>query len=354
MKKLFDHWYYPKREQSDRLGKERNYFIDNLKFVLIILVVIGHFALKLTFVKEIKYILYFIYVFHMPCFIFVSGFLAKRMNAGGRLRADKILSIFWLYLFFKVGNVLLGYAFHEKVPLNLFKDTSAPWYLIALCIWYLSIPILERIKTNYLIIGSFLIGLLIGYINNISNILSLSRVFVFFPFFILGFCLSEKKLDEFLKKRLRFLSFTILVVFMICLFVFGKHLDSVYNIIYGSSPYSTSLGDLAPYGILVRGIWYLLAIIISAAFLILVPRCKLFISKFGERTLQIYITHIWCRNALVYVGFFTVLKSEPRYLAYLVLLGCVPLTFLLANRYLKKLFDILMATSLFKKLLNDA
>lgn len=345
-------WYYPENGLYESGEKKRNYFIDNLKFILMILVVVGHFALKLTFIEGIKYLAYFIYVFHMPCFIFVSGFLAKRMNAGGRLRVDRILSVFWMYLVFKIGNALLEYLFQKGLSFNLFKDNSAPWYLISLCIWYLFIPVLERIKTGYLITGSFLIGLMVGYINNIKDLFSLSRVFVFFPFFILGFCLTKEKLENYLNKRFRLIAAVFLTAVLSCFLLFGKYLTPVSNIIYGASPYSSAIKDLAPYGFLLRGIWYLLALLVSAAFLLLIPRSKLFFSKYGERTMQIYMTHIWCRNALLYAGFFTVLKHKPGYLSALVLLGSIALTFLLANPILKKLFDFLMATSIYRKILK--
>ncbi|MDF2538435.1 MAG: acyltransferase 3 [Herbinix sp.] len=351
MIKIIKQMYYT--ETNNSCGNSRNYFIDNLKFLLMILVVVGHFGLKLTYIDDIKYLLYFIYVFHMPCFIFVSGFLAKRMNAGGKLRADKILSIFWMYLIFKFGNVLIGYACQEKVSLSLFKDASAPWYLIALCIWYLSIPLLERIKTHYLITGSFLVGLMAGYVSSFKDIFSLSRVFVFFPFFIIGFCLPEKKLEKVLGKRLRLPAVLLLTALLGSFLIFGRSFTSVARIIYGTSPYSSSLGDLAPYGFFIRGLWYVLACAMSLAFILLVPRCKLFFSKYGERTLQIYMTHIWCRNILIYIGFFSMIKSGPKYLSVLILLGSVALTFLLSNTLLKKLFDLFMASGLFRKIVKN-
>lgn len=347
---LFHSWYHP---EPGTAGKERNYFIDNLKFSLIILVIIGHFALKLSYVKEIRYLTYFIYVFHMPCFVFVSGFLAKRMNANGKLRADRILSILWMYLIFKFGNVMLGYAFGKHVSLSLFKDASAPWYLLALAVWYLFVPLLERIKNRYLIAGSFLIGLFAGYIGSIGQVFSLSRIFVFFPFFILGLCLSEQKLRDILDKRLR-LPAAILLLLMLCLIIsLGKHVTPISRILYATSPYSSALkGGLKPYGILFRSAWYVSAVLLSFAFMLLVPRCRLFFTKYGERTLQVYILHIWVRNGLAYLGFFSLVKSGPKYLPVLVLLGCIPLVFLLANKPLQKLFDALMATGLFKKLLK--
>ena len=344
MKQLLNKWYYPNDIKTNNTG--RNYFMDNLKFLLIILVVVGHFGLKLSYIPYIKYLTYYIYIFHMPCFIFTSGCFAKRMNNGGKLRVDKIMSIMFMYLLFKFANVLLAYVFHENISFNLFQDTSASWFLIALCIWYLSVPMLERIKPGYLITGSFIIGLLVGYIGSIKDVFSLSRVFVYFPFFIIGFCLPEDKLRRFLDKRLRLFAFTLMIAILMLVLYFGADLKPVVNIIYAASPYSKSLGSMAAYGFLIRAVWYILATILSMSLLLLIPRCQLFISKYGSRTMQIYMTHIWIRNVLLYVGFFSAIKKESNYMSYLVLFGSIFLTFLLANKYLERLYNFIMSLSL--------
>ena len=59
--------------------KTRDYHVDNIKGVLIILVVCGHLLSYLqdmnsTFAIGVRT---FIYFFHMPGFIFMSGYLAK-------------------------------------------------------------------------------------------------------------------------------------------------------------------------------------------------------------------------------------------------------------------------------------
>lgn len=346
MNRFLQTLYYPDLKQDTGVNKRNDYF-DNLKFILITFVVVCHFALKLTYVKEIKYILYFIYIFHMPCFVFVNGFFAKRLNAGGRLRADKILSVFLLYLIFKIGNASLAYLFNQPAGFNLFKDRSAPWYLLALCIWYLSVPLLESIKPVYLLSGSFLIGLMAGYIKSIGDIFSLSRVFVFFPFFIIGFILSRDKLDRFLNKRIRIPAVLYMAAVFCGLVLFWGRLKPYINIIYGSSPYAKSFGKEAIYGAFIRMAWYLLAVSLSAALMLLVPRCRLFFTVLGERTLQVYMTHIWVRNALAYAGFFAAVKAGPTYYAVSVFFGSILLTFLLSNRLLKKVFDLLMAPKLF-------
>lgn len=345
--------YYPKRQHESSDGNRRLYYIDNLKFILMILVVISHFAMKLTYVGGIKYLLYFIYMFHMPCFVFVSGFLAKRINAGHRLRADKILSVLWVYLIFKAGNTVLGYLFHQNVRLSLFKDSSAPWYLLALVIWYLSVPLLERIKTGYLIIGSFMIGLSVGYISSIGQTFTLSRVFVFFPFFIAGYCLSRDRLESFLDKKLRPVAIIFILISLGVMILLWKQVKPFINIIYGASSYTKALGDYAAYGAIVRGIWYISAILLSVSLMLLVPRCRLFFTAYGSRTLQVYITHIWIRNVLVYTGFFTAVKDGPVYYSYLVLIGSAALVFLLSNSWIKKAYDLLMAQKLFAKLIKN-
>ncbi len=350
---LIRKWYYPE-VYTEQTMKRREYYFDNLKFILMILVVVGHFSMKLTYIKEIKYIMYFIYIFHMPCFVFVSGYFAKRMNAGGRLRVEKIMSVFWMYLVFKIGNVILSMIFDRKVDLSLFKDSAAPWYLLALSIWYLLVPLLEQIKPYYLIPGSFLLGLAVGYLSHIGNTFSLSRIFVFLPFFVIGFCLPKESLDKILNLRIRFLALIFNLITFGVLVLGRDKIKPFLNIIYGASSYSKSLKGYITYGALIRGIWYLTAILLSIALMLLVPRCKLFFSVLGERTMQIYMTHIWVRNGLVYSGFFAMIKAGPRYYGFLVFAGSILLTFILANSLLKKVYEVLMAQALWCKVVKKS
>ncbi len=334
-------------------GSNRSYYLDNLKFILILFVVVSHFALKLTHVNEIKFLIYFIYIFHMPCFVFVNGYLAKRMNSGGKLKVDKIFMILWMYLFFKIGNVILEFMFQQELDINLFRDKAAPWYLLALSIWYLSVPMLERIKTEYLIGGSIFISLMAGYVGNFREIFSLSRVFVFFPFFIIGFCLTEKQLEIFLNRKLKIPAIILLIAVVGGMVLFWEQISPFREIVYGGTSYRIALGEFANYGFFVRGVWYLAAFVVGAAIMQLVPRNRLFISGLGERTLQVYILHIWVRNALEYMGFFVRIEDGPSYLIFIVLAGSVILTFLLSSKWIKKFFDLLMLPKLFQKVLKN-
>ena len=56
--------------------ENRVYLFDNLKALLIFLVVFGH-ALELAFFRRISIMYTFLYLFHMPLFVFCSGYFAK-------------------------------------------------------------------------------------------------------------------------------------------------------------------------------------------------------------------------------------------------------------------------------------
>ena len=60
--------------------KKRIYTLDNLKAVLIFLVVLGHLLISFTHAtcNSAKYISSFIYSFHMPLFIIISGYFSKK------------------------------------------------------------------------------------------------------------------------------------------------------------------------------------------------------------------------------------------------------------------------------------
>ena len=55
-----------------------NKYCDGLKFILIQLVVVGHFTLELFSNPIARGITNQIYSFHMPVFIFLSGYFSKK------------------------------------------------------------------------------------------------------------------------------------------------------------------------------------------------------------------------------------------------------------------------------------
>lgn len=127
-----------------KAGKIKNYIhiqhreridkIDNIKGFLIWLVVIGHFMLpKLNDQSSELYInfFYFLYAFHMPAFMIVSGYLAKKNN---------FYQLFKYALIYIVFKRILGVTEHLAYNMpsffpDFFHESGAPWYLICLIVY---------------------------------------------------------------------------------------------------------------------------------------------------------------------------------------------------------------------------
>ncbi len=79
---------------------KRIYLWDNLKFILILLVVVGHFADRYTDSNENMRLLYFIiYIFHMPAFFMVSGLFSKKTVKEQKWK--KVFEYLWMFVAIK-------------------------------------------------------------------------------------------------------------------------------------------------------------------------------------------------------------------------------------------------------------
>lgn len=67
--------------------RERSSLFDNMKVILIVLVVFGHSLEEISLEHGYAVMRAWIYSFHMPAFVFISGFFSKDMkNRGGEKR----------------------------------------------------------------------------------------------------------------------------------------------------------------------------------------------------------------------------------------------------------------------------
>ena len=156
--------------------KERNLKLDNAKGILITLVVIGHMLLPIQgTTRGVTNFFYMIYAFHMPAFVFISGLLAQRIytrvpklahassenraprhphhaanvsatqqvTTVGHFNGHRWCSTLWLYLLFQFilfFSEIPAYGRTTRFP-DFLHTSGAPWYLLALLLWYLMIPL---------------------------------------------------------------------------------------------------------------------------------------------------------------------------------------------------------------------
>lgn len=114
-------------------------YFDNLRGILIILVLIGHFGGDNTSFASNENIFLqsvgcFIYLFHMPLMFFISGLFSKNAE---KCRNNAFFDLFIPYLFFQVfySIVILLMNKDETYIFNPFWPAPALWYILALFIF---------------------------------------------------------------------------------------------------------------------------------------------------------------------------------------------------------------------------
>ncbi|KOP81864.1 acyltransferase family protein [Cytobacillus solani] len=310
--------------------KQRDYYFDNAKFILIFFVVFGHFLRSYIGESETIYTLYkVIYTFHMPAFILVSGYFAKGFHKKGYL--PKIAKKLILpYIIFQLIYSIFYYFLYDKSDFQV--DPLTPhwslWFLISLFFWNLLLPLFAKYKAVYSLSAALLIGLAVGYFDSIANYLSLSRTFVFFPLFLLGYFMKKDHFYSLLKPKIKVAAGFILAVVFVGFYLFP---EINYEWLLGSKPYS-ELEVTSISAVFTRFGFYLLSLIMVFTFFTLVPRKQYFFTNLGKNTLYVYLLH----------GFFIRVFRESEVQDYFtkpenfLLLACASLllSLLLSSKYI--------------------
>ncbi|MFE8698009.1 acyltransferase family protein [Cytobacillus sp. FJAT-53684] len=269
--------------------KERNFYFDNAKFILIFFVVFGHLLQSFTAENEWISTLYkVIYTFHMPAFIFISGFFAKGYLQKGYL--PKIVKKLILpYIIFQLIYSIFYYFLYSKSDFQI--DPLTPhwslWFLISLFFWNLFILLFAKFKAVYSVSAAILLGLAIGYFDSFSSLLSLSRTFVFFPLFLIGYYMKKEHIFCLLKPKIKVAAISIFAIVFAGFYLFP---DINYEWLLGSKTYSemevTSISAL-----FTRLGFYILSLVMVFSFFSLVPRKQYFFTNLGKNTLYVYLLH---------------------------------------------------------------
>lgn len=259
---------------------ERLYFWDNAKGTLIFLVVFGHFLYPYRTLPEVKTIFDTIYLFHMPAFVFVSGYLSRMVSDS----KTSILKLFVAYTLFNFPMMVYAVLFEDMAP-SLLIPYYSYWYLLALIAWRLMAPILSKMRGILLL--SAVASILIGFVSEINNVLSISRIIGFLPFFLTGYVLNQDKLREFFGQR-KGLHSCLGLFLLAIIFYLSAHLSRTGII----------LSDLVffPYEAADRIIFRLFMLLISFSVIIslgLILPCRpvRLLTSWGRNSLGIYVLH---------------------------------------------------------------
>lgn len=269
--------------------QQRVSYFDNAKFILITFVVFGHFIRSYIEHNDIILTVYkFIYSFHMPAFILIAGFFSKKVYQKGYLKKMAIKFLLPYFIFqvvYFIYYYLIGKE-SEASQFDLFNPYWSLWFLLSLFFWNLLLYFFAKLNKWVAISLSISLSLVIGYFDFIDNYLSLSRTFVFFPIFLIGYYLKLEHFQRIVSRPIRIVSMILLIIVFVSFYYISFH----YEWLYGSKPYSFFTDEP------IEAIWtrlgvYFLIAFTTLCFLTLIPTRKTFFTHWGKRTFYVYLLH---------------------------------------------------------------
>ena len=179
-----------------------------------------------------------------------------------------------------------------KVEFFLLWDGGLSWFMFALAAYIVILKIIEKQNKEYILVFSIVLACFVGYDPGIGDFLYLSRIIIFFPFFLSGVLLQNFDIVSFKDKnfKYKFLAGLIVLVWLgLCIY----EVDRVYGLRYlftGRNPFFPRIMSYAP---LVRLASYIISFSIGFSLVILMPNRRMFlITDMGKNSINVYFWHM--------------------------------------------------------------
>lgn len=260
----------------------------------------------------VQALLCLIYSFHMPLFVFISGFFSKNLQkrrdtAFARLLIPFVLSqlVLGVTTFFTEGNLWL-----IKNPVYAQYGT---WYLIALFIWRITLPDFSKIK--HLLLISVVLFFATPLFYGMDNTMALQRTLGFYVFFLLGYYADQISIEKLIKIPIP-LCVVILFAELCVLFLAFDKFEIPYGPVFSIFAHSLTISkNLAQIPLVIGAyiVGFVLAVFNSVLFLNIFFRKNRLFDRIGEDTMPLYLTH------LPLVNIFAALLAGMPDITYLIL-----------------------------------
>jgi fucose 4-O-acetylase-like acetyltransferase len=281
-------------------GTGRDPYFDNAKFLAIVLVVAGHSIVDLRDVRVAHAFYLFVYAFHMPVFIVITGYLSRNFSFGHGKARKLITNLGVPYVVFEAAYSVYHWAVgRSSFELSLLDPYYLTWFLLALFLWRLSTPVWQQIRRP--VATAVAISLLAGTAE-LPDDLEMDRVFGLVPFYVLGLTLTPAHFALLKRPAARVIGVLALTVgFAFTFFVADPRMTTEW-VYWRNGNAGMHVDDLT--GSAMRLGLLAGAAVLVAAFLTLVPAGPTWFTGLGGATLYAYLLHGFFTKLMEYMGWY--------------------------------------------------
>jgi fucose 4-O-acetylase-like acetyltransferase len=272
----------------------RDAFFDNAKLLATVLVVFGHTWGPLVGSPDeergVRALYLLVYAFHMPLFVMISGHFSRSFAADashpGRLR-KLITSTIVPYVIFATAYQLYdNFRRGEPQSVDLVTPFYLTWFLVALFVWRITAAIWLNLRWPVLVATGIMLA---SGAASLSGDLDLARILQFLPFYVLGLTVRPSHLAWIRDTTwLRPVAVLVFVAALVAAYRYAPQLPAGWFYRHSGHAqlhvgWSTwALGALALAAV---------ALVLSVAFLALVPAKHNMLTPLATGTQYVYLLH---------------------------------------------------------------
>lgn len=229
----------------------------------------------------------FLYTWHMPAFVLVTGYLSRGFSYTPARIWQLVRTVAAPYLIFECAMVLFRmYAGGEHFS-DVVHDPVWPlWFLSSLFFWRLSVPLFRRMP-GLAVPVAVAISVAAGLTD--WTFLDLARMLGMLPFFVVGLMATPERLEWLRGTAPKVAA----VVLLAGIWLASGHLDGwagTGDWLYYKASYGEMGAAVGP-ALLIRMVVIGVGVAGSMAFLALVPRRGGWFARMGRWTLVVYLFH---------------------------------------------------------------
>ena len=244
--------------EDGEMAKEREIWVDNVKVIACILVVLGHFFQSMTESELLprndlyRWFIQTVYYFHVPLFFICSGYLYQKLTKIASFQdwglnvLKKLLALGIPYLVFSILTWGFKTLFSDSVNTEigglvdiLFVHPTAPyWYLYALFFIFLITPTFRNTLMGCIILGIAIVFKILSIAGGGYGISVLNYILSYEIWFVFLMCINHFSLNKYL---IKYKLLILLPIFLVLLFIGLSVLVYFLQIEHGSISFALGL-----------------------------------------------------------------------------------------------------------------